>query len=379
MASRQLLLVSAPRGSGGSYAHLSRVLPRIVRLLPSWDVEVHAPAAVLRECFGADRAPWMRPLGGAGYAARLRLETVELPRRMRAEPRALVWAPFGPPLNPRLAPRTVWMSRNVLPLLPGRELEVSRVDRARIAVLRALVRLWARRARRTVCISEHARDRLSALAGIDTASIDVIPHGSDPPPAQPHCADRRLEEVRATRYVLHVGQPVPYRRTLELVQAYAALSERHPGVPPLVIAGKAREPDAAYERACLAVLEPLVQAGRACVLGQVSHADAIALMAGAEAFVYPSVHEDCPNVVLEALAAGRVGVYADIPAVRELAADAGIYVRDPRPEPLADALARALFDAPGRARIAAAALERAGRFTWDRTAERTAAALEAAV
>jgi glycosyltransferase involved in cell wall biosynthesis len=379
MASAQTLIVSAPRGSGGAYSHLSHVLPRILRLLPSWSIEVHAPASVLRSCFGRDDAPWMRPLTGDSYSLRLRLELVDLPRRLRADPRMLVWAPFGPPLDLRLAPRTIWMSRNLLPLLPGRELEVSRRDRVRIAALRRLVRAWARRARRTVCISEHARERLSALAGIDPTTIDVIPHGSDPAPVSPRCSDPALERLRAGRYVLNVGQPVPYRRTLELVHAYASLCERHPDVPPLLVAGKARGADVGYERACMKALEPLTRAGRARVLGQVLHADALALMAGAEAFVYPSVHEDCPNVVLEALAAARVGVYADIPAVRELADDAGLFVGDPRPGPLVEALERALFDRAERDRVAAAAVERARRFTWDVTAERTAEALRAAV
>jgi alpha-1,3-rhamnosyl/mannosyltransferase len=270
------------------------------------------------------------------------------------------------------------MSRNLLPLLPRRELELSAGDRVRVRALRLLYSIWARRARRTVCVSSHARDRLSRLARIDARAITVIPHGVDAGETALECSTPALELVRAKPYVLHVGQPVPYRRTRELFAAFALLANRTPNVPPLVVAGKARPSDRGYEQACLESLADLLRDGRAVLLGQVSHADALALMGKAHVFGYPSVHEDCPNVVLEALSAGRVGVYADIPAVRELAADAGIFVGDPGVTKLAEALERALFDETERARIATAAVGRATLFTWDQTAERTAAVLEQA-
>jgi glycosyltransferase involved in cell wall biosynthesis len=376
MTAARTLLVSAPRGSGGSYAHLSRVIPRLLRLLSSWRIEVWASADALRACFGGTGEPWMRPLPEGGYRARLRWEFVDLPRRLRADANALLWSPFGPPLNLRLAPRAVWMSRNLLPLLSWRELELGAADRARILALRRLFSLWARRARRTICVSSHARERLARLAGVDTAAIDVVPHGVDPLADTLRCSDGHLERIRASPYVLNVGQPIAYRRTRELIGAFAILARRRPDAPPLVVAGGARSVDKAYEGACLQALAPLQHGGRAHVLGQISHADSLALISSANTFVYPSVHEDCPNVVLEALSARRVSVYADIPAVRELAADAGIFVRDPQPEPIAEALERALFEAPERARVAREGAGRAALFTWDRTAERTAAILE---
>jgi glycosyltransferase involved in cell wall biosynthesis len=377
MSPSRTLIVSALRGSGGAYTHLSRVLPRLKRLLSSWHIELYASSTVLRACFGESREEWMRPLPDDGYTARLRWEFVDLPRRLRAAPDALLWAPFGPPLNVRLASRAIWISQNLLPLLSSRELELGAADRLRIAALRPLYRTWARIARRTVCVSAHARERLARLAGVDPSAIAVVRHGVDPASSL-GCSTAELERLRGVPYVLNVGQPIAYRRTRELVGAYAILAERRSDAPPLVIVGKARRVDAAYEKACLVALDRLIGTGRARVLGQVSHADTLALMARAHTFAYPSVHEDCPNVVLEALSASRVGVYADIPAVRELAADAGLLVPDPCPEQLAGALERALFDPAERARVAEAAKVRAALFDWDRTAEQTAAILEAA-
>jgi glycosyltransferase involved in cell wall biosynthesis len=372
------LVVTAPRGSGGAYAHLPRVLPRIMALRPQWDVELVASADVLEPTFGTTREPWMRPLGGGDYRTRLRWEFVELPELLRRDPRALVYSPFGPPLNLANGPRVVWASRNIIPLLPVGEWEISEGDRARMLALRLLLVAWARAGLRCICVSQHARERLSALAAVSRERIAVVPHGTDPPAARP-CSDAMLETVRASRYVLHVGQPVAYKRTLELAQAWAQLAARRADLPPLVVAGRARPQDAEYERRCLEPLRPLMVDGRVRVLGHVPHVDTLALMASAHAFVYPSVHEDCPNVVLEALAAGRASVFADIPAVRELAADAAVYVRDPRPASLAAALERAIFDPGLRAGLEAGARERAALFTWDRTARRIAEVLDEAL
>jgi glycosyltransferase involved in cell wall biosynthesis len=316
----------------------------------------------------------MRPLPSGGYGARARWEFVELPAMLRDDTRAVLYAPFGPPWNLSLAPRTVWMSRNIIPLLPPEQWELSEGDHARMHVLRVLYPAFARAARRSICVSQHARAALSALARIDAERIAVVPHGIEPI-VERRASSEAVERVRAGSYVLHVGQAIPYRRTAELVEGYALLAARR-RVPPLVLVGKARDIDAGYERRCLSMLAPLVGCGQAMVLGQVPHADVRALMGSAQTFAYPSVQEDCPNVVLEALSAGRVGVYADIAAVRELAGDAAVFVRDPRPEGLAQALERAVLDEPLRSRLPGEARARGAQFTWDRSAERLVAILD---
>jgi glycosyltransferase involved in cell wall biosynthesis len=178
--------------------------------------------------------------------------------------------------------------------------------------------------------------------------------------------------------VLNVGQPAPSRRTRELILGYARLAERRKDLPRLVMVGAARAVETGYGEECLRIAEPLLRAGRAVSLGQLPPADAVALAARARVVAYPSVHEDCPNVVLEALAGGRVLVCADIAATRELAESSAVFVRDPDPERIESALERAVYDEPLRRSLEAGALARAGLFTWDRTAARTIAVLEEA-
>jgi glycosyltransferase involved in cell wall biosynthesis len=130
-----------------------------------------------------------------------------------------------------------------------------------------------------------------------------------------------------------------------------------------------------YGQKCLDLLRPLLDSGKAYHLGQVPHEDVLVLTSNAHTIVYPSVCEDCPNVVLEALGVGAVLVCADIPANRELMDDHAVYVGESNGPAIAAALERAIFDAPLRARLKAGARERAAMFTWDRTAERIADAV----
>jgi glycosyltransferase involved in cell wall biosynthesis len=244
--------------------------------------------------------------------------------------------------------------------------------------LRHLVALEARVSARTICVSNWARSLLTELARVTGETIRTIPHGVDPVDPDRPCSTAALEAIRSTPYLVHVGQPTPSKRTRELILGYARVAQRRRDLPRLVMVGAARAIERAYGQECLRIAEPLLRDGRAVYLGQVPPGDAVALAARAQVVAYPSVHDDCPNVVLEGLAAGRVILCADIPATRELAGDAAVFVRDPDPERIEGALTRAVYDEPLRRSLEAGALARARLFTWDRTAASTIRVLEEA-
>jgi glycosyltransferase involved in cell wall biosynthesis len=345
---RPRIVVTAWRGSGGALNHLARVVGR----LPG---------------------DWLHEIRSQTRAARLRWEFVDLPALMQADSDALIFSPFGPLLNLSLAPRAIWMPQNIVPLLDFDAWEVSDADVPRNVALRYLFVSNARLSRSVVCVSKHARERIIALARIPAERVHAVPHGVDAPASVP--APARLGWM-ALPYILHLGQLTPYRRTVEVIQGYAELARRRPDVPRLVIAGEVRPEDRDYGARCQDQLQPLIAEGRAVFAGRLTHPDALVAIARAHTIAYPSVHEDCPNAVLEALAAGRVSVLADIPATRELADQAAILVPDPTPHRLAEALERAVFDAGLRGRLEQQALRRGATFTWSRSAEELASVFD---
>src|SRR5262249_38309517 len=105
-------------------------------------------------------------------------------------------------------------------------------------------------------------------------------------------------------------------------------------------------------------------------LGYVPERELVALYNGASLFVYPSRLEGFGLPVIEAMACGTPVVASDVPALREVAADAAPLVPPGDPAALASAMTAMLGDPTAAAAAREAGLRRATRFSWTRTAER---------
>jgi glycosyltransferase involved in cell wall biosynthesis len=149
-------------------------------------------------------------------------------------------------------------------------------------------------------------------------------------------------------------------------------AEAHPGRYLLYVG--AREP-----RKGLAVLADAHERARAQGLDaelvlvgdggrRVDDAELAALYAGALAVVQPSYLEGFGLPPLEAGAHGTPAVVSDLPCFAETLGDAALRVTPGDAEALAQALLRIAGDGELRARLGAAARERAAAYTWDRAA-----------
>ena len=103
-------------------------------------------------------------------------------------------------------------------------------------------------------------------------------------------------------------------------------------------------------------------------LGYVDEEDLPGLYAGAAAFAMPSLYEGFGLPCLEAMACGTPVVAADRSSLPETCGDAALLVDPDDAEAFAQALLTAALDADTRERLVAAGLQRARRFSWDRTA-----------
>ena len=208
---------------------------------------------------------------------------------------------------------------------------------------KAIVPRAARRARQVLAVSERTKRDAVELYGLDPAKVTVTPHGVDPAFSP---GDERPHE-----YVLFVGAVQARKNPL------AALAAAQENDLPLVVAGPEKEPALAAD----------LRARGADVRGWVTQAELAELYRGAAALVLPSRHEGFGIPVVEAMASGTPVVLSGDAALREVAGDAASYAED-------GDYGRALRDAlADRGRLAAAGLERARRYTWEATAQRTAA------
>ena len=216
----------------------------------------------------------------------------------------------------------------------------------------------ARRARAVVTVSEFSRRELVELGGLDPQRLTVIGGGVDSrfSPGDGDVATREATGSLGLRrpYVLTIATDDPRKNLDALVPCAAALGQR--GIE-LVWAGDSR-PQFARTR-------PLTGLR---ALGYVPDELLVGLYRGAEAFVLPSRYEGFGLTCLEAMACGTPVIAADRAALPEVCGDAALLVDPDDPDAITRAVLSAYESRPLAARLKAAGIERAQRYSWERAA-----------
>jgi glycosyltransferase involved in cell wall biosynthesis len=241
-------------------------------------------------------------------------------------------------------------------------------DGLRARGMGVLVPAAARRSQRVIVDSQSTRDDVVSLIGVPAERIDVVPLGLGSPRRSPATPERELRarlQLGLRPLVLTLSAKRPHKNLAALIRALARIGPEQR--PVLVLPGYATWHEAELE--ALARAAGVEQDVR--FLGWLEGSDVEGLWSAASAFVYPSLYEGFGLPVLEAMARGVPVACSDASSLPEVAGDAALLF-DPRSEQqIAEALVRLLSDRELAERLRALGLERAGRFTWQRTAALT--------
>ena len=173
-------------------------------------------------------------------------------------------------------------------------------------------------------------------------------------------------------YILFVGSLEPRKNILRLLEAYDQIldwsSRWH-----LVVVGARNiwksEPLGKF-------IEDRNMQSRVHCPGYISDDELPALYNGADLFVFPSLYEGFGLPVLESMACGTPVVTSNTSSLPEVAGDAALLVDSYNVEEIAGAMQLLLSDAEFASDLRSRGLERAKKFTWEKTASQTIAVYE---
>jgi glycosyltransferase involved in cell wall biosynthesis len=229
--------------------------------------------------------------------------------------------------------------------------------------MRLLTGLALRQAKLVVALSEFTRSELTRFhpAASDKTVVVYPGVGREFQPCEER-DDSVLQKYGLTPgYVLTIGNIHPRKNLTRVLDAYVALQQRGVDVPPMVWVGLRRWGSGE-------LLERARSAG-VVLPGFVAQEDLPALLRQALVLVYLSLYEGFGLPPLEAMACGTPVIASDTTGLPEAVGEAGLQVDPTDVQATAAALERLLGDVSLQKHLRQAGIERAGRFTWARTAQ----------
>jgi glycosyltransferase involved in cell wall biosynthesis len=213
---------------------------------------------------------------------------------------------------------------------------------------------------------------------LDRSRCFVVSCGADAQPPQDREPSTALAGRLPERYIACLSATFWHKNRQHAVAVFDALCREHGYDGSLLIAGP--EPyygSSAFEDATLLQALPPHVRDRIVVLGQVSESDKWALLARAELVLYPSLVEGFGLVPFEAAAVGTPSLAPGASALGEVFGDARCLVQSWDVAEWARAAAAIVGSSDTSAELVADVRRVARGLTWDATADRTWAAIEA--
>jgi glycosyltransferase involved in cell wall biosynthesis len=229
----------------------------------------------------------------------------------------------------------------------------------------------ASRADAILTVSEAAAVEIERELGVTRDRMAIVPNGIDPDDfASRPDTDRQVALLYdlPSRFLLFVGTLEPRKNIPTLVEAVGILARRGWDGVILLAGGSGMD-----EHKIDAAVERLRLGSRISKLGYVPPGHLPAIYRRAHVLVNPSYWEGFGLPPLEAMACRVPVVASDIPAHREVAGNAALYVPADDPDSIADGIEKAWNDDTLRTHLMEQGASRVKLFTWEETARKTLA------
>lgn len=351
---------------GGGKTYLRNLLARLpsgvaldIRIFCPDDLRLPADPRIIRETAG-----W--PTGNP--ILRALWEKIALPRYLAAEKADMLFCPGGVVATkvPRSV-KVVTMFRNMIPFDPRL---VSAMPwglmRLRNIILKRVMLKSMAEADLTIFISDHARGVIEALTPIPNPL--TIPHGISDLFREQATVPPRPDNAPEGRYILYVSRFDIYKHHDNVVKGFAELTPALRDDFKLIFLGETDLPP--FEQVQRQISE-LGLTDSILIGGAVPYDTLPAWYAHADVILFASSCENCPNILLESLGAGRPVISSDVMPMPEFGGPDLVYCSPFNPASITRALRQTLESPEQATTVAAAARERSRLYDWTTTAEKT--------
>ncbi|NCD40815.1 MAG: glycosyltransferase family 1 protein [Bacteroidia bacterium] len=269
--------------------------------------------------------------------------------------------------------RQVLMLRNMEPFLFD-AYNYSITNWLRNQVLRQNSVRCLKKANRVIAVSGFAREHLVEKMGVDAERVRTIYHGS---PDMQFGAEKDMKILSKygidSDYLFTCGSLLPYRRCEDIILAFAQCATKLKRDVQLVIVGSGT--DQGYRRKLLQLIESSIVREQILFLGQVSWETMTSLYRNCMACIIATEIEACPNIAIEAMAAGCAIISSDKPPLPEMFQRCSQEYKARNLNQLAIKIQEVADDSAWRQQLKENARKRSERFSWGECALKTYDAL----
>ena len=261
----------------------------------------------------------------------------------------------------------VSLIHNVAPFVSQYQLAETPYKKLRLVLLRQATIESMKASQGIIFISKSSRDMLSEHIDLTHIKNKIIYHGKMDSDLTVDRPQTQLDLPE--RYILSVSHIYRYKKIKEMVRAYFRAQSSMSDIPPLLIAGNNYAPQYMNE-----ITDEINKSGRPDsirFLGNVHNIELGILYRNCQAFIFPSVLEACPNILIEALSCGCAVACSNKNVMPEIAEDAAIYFNPDNIEDFANKVLSIVKNSKLREQLSRKAFQRASFFSWENTARET--------
>lgn len=169
-------------------------------------------------------------------------------------------------------------------------------------------------------------------------------------------------------YYLYVSTLDVYKSQLELIESWKILSKKHGFTKPLLLVGPK---DSYYGELVIEKIKEYDLDHLVIYIGNVAYDELPRYYHHANAIIYASVCENCPNILLESMASQKMIYCSDHQPMPEFGQDGVVYFDPQKPSELVKLILRYDGDTESNTIYGKKAIVEAQKFDWTKTAEET--------